>query len=113
MRESGIRIRPLRAIGIVPQCRGMEYPMSGRAREPPLHAPHCRVMKTNYSKSGVRLHILGASLMAASMAAAGFAQTQVRDPNPPARDVRGGAVELKRHDRDFFQKAAKTSMEEV
>jgi putative membrane protein len=70
-------------------------------------------MKTNYSKSGVRLHIFGASLLAASLTAAGFGQTAVRDPNPPVREVRGGAVELKRHDRDFFQKAAKTSMEEV
>lgn len=70
-------------------------------------------MKTNYSSLRVRLHVFGASLLALSMAAAGFGQTTVRDPNPPARTVRGDAVELKRHDREFFEKAAKTSMAEM
>lgn len=70
-------------------------------------------MKTNYSFSRARLHVVGASFVALSMAAAGLGQTAVRDPNPPARTVRGDAVELKRHDREFFEKAAKMSMAEV
>jgi putative membrane protein len=70
-------------------------------------------MKTNYS-SRVRLPLFGVSLLTLSLTAAvGFSQTTVRDPNPPARDVRGGAVELKRNDREFFEKAAKASMSEV
>jgi putative membrane protein len=78
-------------------------------------------MKTNHLTSRARLQICGFVLMSASFVTAGTGQTRVReDPRPvaparevPARDVRGGAVQLKRHDRDFFEKAAKTSRSEI
>jgi putative membrane protein len=74
-------------------------------------------MKTNHSPKTVRAQLRVALLACASFPALLVAQTTVRDsttpPTAPARNVRGGAVELKRHDRDFFEKAAKASMSEV
>jgi putative membrane protein len=78
-------------------------------------------MKTNHLTSGVWLQICSVVLMGTSFAVVAGGQTPVRDVPPPApavrevpaRDARGRVVELKRHDRDFFEKAAKASRAEV
>jgi putative membrane protein len=73
-------------------------------------------MKTKHFSPPVRAQLFAMALIGAASPLMISAQPAVRDPvpaTPPARTVRGTVVELKRHDRDFFEKAAKASMTEV
>jgi putative membrane protein len=86
-------------------------------REPPAAPDYSLSMKTKHSAKRVRAQLFLTALLGASFPILASGQTAtVRDPAPPAapaRDVHRGAVELKRHDRDFFTKVAKASMSEV
>ncbi len=73
-------------------------------------------MKTNPSHGLITIsRTMSCALLGSMMSTGLLAQTRVADPVPPVREVR--VVEtvrpLKKHDRDFMEKAAKTSMSEV
>lgn len=69
-------------------------------------------MKTHSFPQRIRLcRLCGLAVVLAPLAA--VAQTSAGDTAPPPRHVHPGAVELKRHDRAFFEKAAKATMAQI
>jgi putative membrane protein len=101
---SRLRIFPIRRPGI---RRGA----TGPGGELIPARGHCRSMKTQSSLSSLRWALIGAAGLG-SLLATGALSAQVRRDDPPPPIVRD-KVELKNADKNFAEKAAKASMEEV